>query len=1212
MAYNYSTNVSGYEICYFRNICNEVIPYPEDGLDYLPIKNSNYYIPAEDIIIYTSIKGEKNLCPIKYTIDRYNNKIIIDSKYKQYKLYYGSRNQFLYQRIPLNLETQSIPLPYIFRTGYNENNYFVFLNGRLLNNSFYKILLPTLEDNRIENKILYMSKSVTADDTLDVFYISNSGFNRINGFGDLIVKPYTVKATEPIQRQFIIPIPYKNYPVDDSSSFMVFKHGTMISTDKYNIKRISDGVYSVDLLDIDDYLNYGEELVFIFPLYKNDWETSNEISSSNSLQFATVYTTTTTASKNITFPKSSLGNITISSARYIYVFKETDLVSPKDYYILRDNTIQFKETIPANTNLAVVIQSDKDTINSTTTQLNYVNIPVLQDGQWNLTLPNNNYDGYIMFKNGELLPKDHYSISNNKLILGMDYNDLKAGDIITAVYAIDGTTDYIDVNFQQYKSTATSDNTIIIPNPNNIRYTNNNIIVFINNHFIAKRYYTITGNTIIFNDGIVETGDSANVYMSYKVINASKTNYSINSGNAVSFDRYSVIANTTEQNIFTFSYPDNLPDYIIECPILVFLRGILVSESDYTITNNNTTSVLKLSSSIASKIKSNDILDIVFCYSSVTTVSKKEYRNVLTSDTLQLPYVYSEPIDLSERILVFDNGSFINNDRYTIDKSSRTITFIDNNIGSTITCVFLYTGSANSGSVGYLPQSGYILFDEYSIDRNLNKNLLMIFVNGLLVPKSNIHDLSNNLKKITRNLKTRYDLNIINCSPLITEFKKIYDAENNTQKCLITIDDSLSHESIKVTIGTWDGDENKDPTYTTYTKSFTFNTTDESHLLYSFKVQVIPDEGYIAGEYTLNGIKGGTPVNGIYTNLTISAYPATKASLTKKLGRVTITQSANQTIYVTCNGTVYTESFDEIIDTPIKVAIKANRDGYETGVISKSSNYVTTNTTVSATSAKADTFTLNILDKNLDNQNVTIKVYEADTQNILASETAPCSLADIPFGSKFIVTAIPDDGYAIGNNIGPFKLNQSYYIDYMYPLDNLVIDPVTKNTYHTISITSSANSTIYLDTWSENNSDGKIRYTCKNNDISVKLVDGTYYQCSIEADYGYIANNLVSSNGNIGGVLDSDITITAEAALQSIPKVIIKREDNTSEYYTIKVDFNDGYQPVSEGIYNINKNSFYSAKCILHGIVHYTLTGIIDSELVIITLKQDGTITVSD
>ena len=87
-------------------------------------------------------------------------------------------------------------------------NYFVFVNGRLLNSAFYKVLIPNLEDNRIENKVLYLSKPISSDDTLDVFYIGNNAFTRINGTGDLVVKPFRVKATEPIQRLFKIPKPY--------------------------------------------------------------------------------------------------------------------------------------------------------------------------------------------------------------------------------------------------------------------------------------------------------------------------------------------------------------------------------------------------------------------------------------------------------------------------------------------------------------------------------------------------------------------------------------------------------------------------------------------------------------------------------------------------------------------------------------------------------------------------------------------------------------------------------------------------------------------------------------------------------------------------------------------------------------------------------------------------------------------------------------------
>ena len=72
----------------------------------------------------------------------------------------------------------------------------------------------------------------------------------------------------------------------------------------------------------------------------------------------------------------------------------------------------------------------------------------------------------------------------------------------------------------------------------------------------------------------------------------------------------------------------------------------------------------------------------------------------------------------------------------------------------------------------------------------------MIFVNGLLVPKSNVFDISNSVKKVTRNLKTRYDLNIINCSPLVTEFKKLYDPKNNALHYTVKVVQTLIRKSL--------------------------------------------------------------------------------------------------------------------------------------------------------------------------------------------------------------------------------------------------------------------------------------------------------------------------------------------------------------------------------------------------------------------------------
>ena len=87
---------------------------------------------------------------------------------------------------------------------------------------------------------------------------------------------------------------------------------------------------------------------------------------------------------------------------------------------------------------------------------------------------------------------------------------------------------------------------------------------------------------------------------------------------------------------------------------------------------------------------------------------------------------------------------------------------------------FFYTSNSANGAIGYLPESGYVSFYRENIDRNFNKEMMMMFVNGKLVQKSELMDVSNNLKKVKVDIHRRYDLAIISTSPLISQFKGWY------------------------------------------------------------------------------------------------------------------------------------------------------------------------------------------------------------------------------------------------------------------------------------------------------------------------------------------------------------------------------------------------------------------------------------------------------
>ena len=106
----------------------------------------------------------------------------------------------------------------------------------------------------------------------------------------------------------------------------------------------------------------------------------------------------------------------------------------------------------------------------------------------------------------------------------------------------------------------------------------------------------------------------------------------------------------------------------------------------------------------------------------------------------------------------------------------------------------------------------------------------------------------------------------------------------------------------------------------------------------SYTVTVIPETGYTAGSPSSSS-------GYVNSNLTITASPASKASYL-----VTIVQSANQTITVTCNGTSYTSNFTANYGDKWTATILSS-SGYTAGTLSATSGTITGAITISATAA---------------------------------------------------------------------------------------------------------------------------------------------------------------------------------------------------------------------------------------------------------------------
>lgn len=126
----------------------------------------------------------------------------------------------------------------------------------------------------------------------------------------------------------------------------------------------------------------------------------------------------------------------------------------------------------------------------------------------------------------------------------------------------------------------------------------------------------------------------------------------------------------------------------------------------------------------------------------------------------------------------------------------------------------------------------------------------------------------------------------------------------------------------------------------------------------TYTATITPAEGYNAGKLSS---ASGT----IKSNVTISATAATIKTFT-----VTITQSANQTIKVVCNGQTHTSTFTAPYGSSYTVFIEPDV-GYNAGKLNNTGGVLTGNISISATNAVIKQFTVTITQSL--NQTITVK-----------------------------------------------------------------------------------------------------------------------------------------------------------------------------------------------------------------------------------------------
>ena len=144
---------------------------------------------------------------------------------------------------------------------------------------------------------------------------------------------------------------------------------------------------------------------------------------------------------------------------------------------------------------------------------------------------------------------------------------------------------------------------------------------------------------------------------------------------------------------------------------------------------------------------------------------------------VQLNTPYDNIVDLNLRVRVFVNRQFIYPDSssYIIDRETGIVSFSTkflNGFGNgtkEIDFLCFYTGThKNDLTVPKLPMSGYIEFMKRHADRIWDKDLFAAFVNGKLIDRDDIIDMTSRTHKIGTDIKTRYNLEVKNLSPRIS------------------------------------------------------------------------------------------------------------------------------------------------------------------------------------------------------------------------------------------------------------------------------------------------------------------------------------------------------------------------------------------------------------------------------------------------------------
>lgn len=228
-----------FEFVYLKGI-NNYMEYRIYALDN-KLKSDNP-LTDEEMVIYTQDTSdnqftdkvnfnERTWYKVDFTVDEDKN-IIVDDKYLNTELLIASKKQFKYYFRRIQEDTIKIRLSPDFIAAQNPNQYVVFVNGKMLNRTFYRLILQD-RDNVFTDPYIYTRLKFRKGDRVEVFYLPVELTN-IDYTENMITELVTMNVTKDYQISFMVPYPFKLYTNEDN--FMLFLDSMYVDSSRYTVK----------------------------------------------------------------------------------------------------------------------------------------------------------------------------------------------------------------------------------------------------------------------------------------------------------------------------------------------------------------------------------------------------------------------------------------------------------------------------------------------------------------------------------------------------------------------------------------------------------------------------------------------------------------------------------------------------------------------------------------------------------------------------------------------------------------------------------------------------------------------------------------------------------------------------------------------------------------------------------------------------------------